>query len=56
MHIYIYIYVSERASPDRRHGSHYVRRPLYSVTMKITTHLDHIGHCKTASGANWSNR
>ena len=24
--------------------------------MKITTHLDQTGHCKTASGTNWSNR
>jgi len=28
----------------------------YSGSMKITTHLDHISHCKTASGTNWSNR
>jgi len=45
-----------------------VRRPLtpnlirtsicdkYSGMMKITTSLDHIGHCKTTSGTNWSNR
>jgi hypothetical protein len=26
----------------------------YSGFMKITTHLDHISHCKTASGTNWS--
>ena len=24
--------------------------------MKITTHLDYISHCKTASGTNWSCR
>ena len=24
--------------------------------MKITSHLDHISHCNTASGTNWSNR
>jgi len=24
--------------------------------MEITTHLDHISHCKTASDTNWSNR
>ena len=24
--------------------------------MKITTHLDHISHCQTTSGTNWSNR
>ena len=28
----------------------------HSSSMEITTHLDHIDHCKTASGANWSNR
>jgi len=28
----------------------------YSGSMKITTHLDNISHCKTASGTNWSNR
>ena len=28
----------------------------YSGSMKITTHLDHISHCKTASGTYWSNR
>jgi len=28
----------------------------YSGPMKITTHLDHISHCKTASGTNWSNK
>ena len=28
----------------------------YSGTMKITTHLDHISHCKTASGTNGSKR
>ena len=27
----------------------------YSGSMKITTHLDHIGHWKTASGTTWSN-
>ena len=27
----------------------------YSGSMKITTHLDRISHCKTASGTNWSN-
>ena len=28
----------------------------YSGLLKITTHLDHIGHCNKASGTNWSNR
>jgi hypothetical protein len=28
----------------------------YLASMKFTAHLDHICHCKTASGANWSNR
>jgi hypothetical protein len=28
----------------------------YSGSMKITTHLDHIGHCKATLGSNWSNR
>ena len=28
----------------------------YSGSMKITTHLDYISHCKTASGTNWSSR
>ena len=28
----------------------------YSGSMKITSHLDHVSHCKTASGTNWSNR
>jgi len=28
----------------------------YSGLMKITTHLDYISHCKTASGTSWSNR
>ena len=27
-----------------------------SGSMKITTRLNHIGHCKTASGTNWSKR
>ena len=27
-----------------------------SGSMKIITRLDHIGHCKTASGTDWSNR
>ena len=29
---------------------------LWSSSGKLTTHLDHISHCKTASGTNWSNR
>ena len=28
----------------------------YSVSMKIDTRLDHVGHCKTAFGTNWSIR
>ena len=28
----------------------------YSGAMKITTHLNHISHCKSAAGTNWSNR
>ena len=28
----------------------------YPGSIKITTHLDHIRHCKAASGTNWSNR
>ena len=28
----------------------------YSGSMKITTHLDPISHCKTLSHTNWSNR
>ena len=28
----------------------------YSGSMKIITPLDHISHCKTAAGTNWSNR
>ena len=28
----------------------------YSGSMKITQHLDHICHCRTASGTNWWNR
>ena len=28
----------------------------YSGSIKITSHLDHISHWKTASGTNWSNR
>jgi len=28
----------------------------YSDSVKITTHLNHISHCKTASGTNRSNR
>ena len=28
----------------------------YLSLMQITTHLDHITHCKTAFGTNWSNR
>jgi len=28
----------------------------YSGTTKIIKHLDHVSHCKTASGTNWSNR
>jgi len=27
-----------------------------SGSAKITTHLDHVDHCKTAPGKNWSNR
>ena len=28
----------------------------YSGALKISTHLDHLNHCKTASGTNWLNR
>ena len=28
----------------------------YSGSMKITTRLDHISHCRTASGTDWSSR
>jgi hypothetical protein len=28
----------------------------YSGSMKFTKYLDHISHCKTASGTNWSHR
>ena len=28
----------------------------YLGSTKITTHLDHTGRCKIASGTNWSNR
>ena len=28
----------------------------YSGSTKTTTRLDHISHCKTASGTNWANR
>jgi len=28
----------------------------YSGSTKITTHLDHVSYCKTASDTNWSNR
>ena len=28
----------------------------YSGSMKITTRLDHVCHCKVASGIDWSNR
>ena len=28
----------------------------YSGSTRITTHLDHTGHCKTTSGSNWSRR
>ena len=31
-------------------------RDKYPGSTKITTHLDHIGQCKTASGTNWSKR
>ena len=31
-------------------------RDKHSGSMKITTYLDHVGHCKTTSGTNWSNR
>ena len=27
---------------------------IHSGSTKITTHLDHISHCKTTSGTNWS--
>ena len=37
-------------------GAQRAHRGEYLCSMKITTHLDHIGHCKTASGTNWSNR
>ena len=29
---------------------------LSSGLMKITTHPDHMSHCDTPSGTNWSNR
>ena len=28
----------------------------YSGSMKTTAHMDHISHCKTTSGTDWSNR
>jgi len=40
-------------------GAEFIRTSVcdgYSGSMKIITRLDHISHCKTASGANWSNR
>jgi len=38
--------------------THFTRTSIYdkySGSMTITTRLDHISHCKTASGTNWSN-
>ena len=40
-------------------GLDFIRTTLYnqySGSTKITTHLDHTGHCKTTSGSNWSRR
>ena len=37
----------------------FIRTSVYdenSGSMKITTHLDHITHCRAAYGADWSNR
>ena len=29
---------------------------IYIYSMQVTTHLDHMSHCKAASGTNWSKR
>ena len=44
---------NEHGIPPRRAFCGHDR---YSDSMKITTHLAHISHCKTASGTNWSTR
>ena len=47
------------SAASRRVPSHDIPKTIYheiSVSMKFTTHLDHVSHCKTASGTNWSER
>ena len=45
--------------PALQGGSNLIRTSIYdkySGSVKITTQLDHIGHCKTAYATNWSKR
>ena len=47
------------SQPERGCMTDLIRTSIYeqhSDSMKFTTHLDHISHCRTASGTNWSNR
>ena len=40
-------------------GSDIIRTSMYNTysgSLKITSHLDHIGHCERSSGTDWSNR
>ena len=44
---------------DLRPRGNFIRTSIhdkFSGSIKITTHLDHISHCKTACGTNWLNR
>ena len=36
--------------------SHSFEQLWYILGLNWTTHLDHVSHCKTASGTHWSNR
>ena len=53
-------YKNEIFGAEKRSGSpNFIRTSVYdkhSGSMEITTHLDEISRCKTASGTNWSNR
>ena len=48
--------LSECRGPDCRDRIRMSIYDKYSGSMKFTTHLDQISHCKKASGTDWSNR
>ena len=46
---------SEQISVDGRESTDFIRASIYDRhpgSLKVTTHLDHISHCKTRSSAN----